>query len=84
MLATFERWFVVVAIASYLAPPVYLYLVGDDLTDRSPSTEHANGTDGRRDGMDADSDSDGADADFDTDGIDGDADADGADADADG
>jgi len=97
LLAYFEQWFVAVAIASYLLPPIYLYLSGDDLADsdgRSAAhADHANhgarrsavrDADADADGIDADFDADGTDADADFDGIDGDADADGADADADG
>jgi hypothetical protein len=89
LLAYFEQWFVAVAIAAYLLPPVYLYLAGDDLTERDRPVAGENNA--RRDaaavrdadGVDADSDSDGTDTDRDA-GFDGDADADGADADADG
>jgi hypothetical protein len=88
LLAYFEQWFVAVAIAAYLLPPVYLYLTGDDLGDRdrfeherTARRDAAETHDG--DGIDLDSDSDGTDTDRD-DGFDGDADADGADADADG
>ena len=89
LLAYFEQWFVAVAIVAYLLPPIYLYLAGDDLTERDPSaSEHSprrdttetRDTDSDFDGVDRDSDSDGTDADFDG----ADADADGADADADG
>jgi hypothetical protein len=87
LLAYFERWFVAVAIVSYLLPPIYLYLTGDDLDDGDERAATRADRDARRsaagdaDGIDADSD--GRDRDTDTDGIDADADADGIDADAD-
>ena len=81
LLAYFEQWFVAVAIASYLLPPAYLYLAGDDLADRAPGERDGDSAARQdavaADGVDADSD-----ADTDADGTD--VDADGVDADADG
>ena len=90
LLAYFERWFVAVAIVSYLLPPIYLYLTGDDLDDGDERATTRADRDARRsaagdtdtDGIDADSD--GRDRDTDTDGIDTDADTNGIDTDADG
>jgi hypothetical protein len=93
LFAYFEQWFVALAIAAYLLPPVYLYLTGDDLADDQLSESNGNIATERRTGDDIDADRDGLDRDFDADGtdvdaalrsFDGDADADGADADADG
>ena len=80
LLAYFEQWFVAVAIAAYLVPPIYLYLAGDDLADRDPSANEHTSRRETTETSDTDRDSDGTDADFDG----NDADADGADADADG
>lgn len=92
LLAYFEQWFVAVAIAAYLLPPIYLYLTGDDLTERDQLS--VNGSPTRRDAVetrdtgdfsdsDTDRDFDGVDADSDSDGADADFDADGFDGDAD-
>lgn len=94
LLAYFEQWFVAIAIASYLLPPIYLYLTGDDLTDRDRPFESDGdssarggavtnaGIDSRVGRTDADSDFDGADTDLD--GTDSDTDGDDGDTDADG
>ena len=88
LLAFIHRGFVALAIASYLLPPIYLYVRGDDAErryKRKPSTSSGTGSnDTDSDGIDRDSDSDGADVDVDIDGTDADADADGIDADTDG
>lgn len=95
LLVFIDRLFVVLAIASYLVPPIVLYSVGSDVGKASDSpTETTARTDSRansRDDSDTDSDSDDGDSDSDTgdrdadsDGADADADADGRDADADG
>ena len=81
-----DRLFVVLAIATYICPPVFLYSIGSDVgrpsdPSTAPSVQADSGTDS--DGDDGDSDSDSDDGDTDTDGPDADADADGADADAD-
>lgn len=88
LLAYFEQWFVAVAIAAYLLPPVYLFLTGDDLDDRdrppddgSEAEWSAVGTGDDRDGTDADADTDRSDAD--ADGFDADADSDDGDTDSD-
>ena len=90
LLATVHRGFIVVAIASYLLPPIYLYLSGDDLdgggrggtrADRTARRSAVANRDAATDGADGDADSDGIDLDSDVDGID--ADADGVDTDAD-
>ena len=92
LLATVHRGFIVVAIAAYLLPPIYLYLTGDDLTtdertatraDRDAQRSAAGDADADADadGTDDDADADGTDTD--TDGVDTDTDSDGADMDTD-
>jgi hypothetical protein len=83
LLAYFEQWFVAVAIASYLLPPAYLYLAGDDLADRAPG-EHEDDSAVRQDAVAADGVDADSDADADPDGVDSDVDVDGTDVDADG
>ena len=100
LLASYRRWFVIVAIVAYFLPPVYLYLSGDDLTD----PDHSTGTTGERnastpdaapprtvrrvDGIEADPDADADSGDIDSDSDDGDIDSDsddgGTDSDSDG
>lgn len=97
LLIYIDRLFVVVAIASYVCPPIVLYTLGIDVgadsnppeggTARADSGTNAadssdTDTDTDSDGDDGDSDSDGTDTD--SDGDDSDADADGSDADTDG
>ena len=90
LLMYFHRGFIVLAVVSYVLPPVYLYLIGDDPENASVRETDKDGvtdSDGRdidtdADGTDFDSDFDGADAD--ADGADVDTDADGTDIDADG
>ncbi|WP_049902105.1 hypothetical protein [Halococcus agarilyticus] len=94
LLATVHPGFIAVAIASYLLPPIYLYLTGDDLasdertatrTDREARRSAVGDADVDADGSDgdADADADGIDTDTDTDGVDTDTDADGTDTDTD-
>lgn len=85
LLVFIDGLFVILAIASYLGPPVVLYSIDADAGKPSDSSK---GTTARADSganadndSDSDSDSDGGDAD--SDGTDADADADSADADAD-
>lgn len=85
LLVIIDGLFVVLAIASYLGPPIVLYSIDADAGKPSDSSE---GTTARADSganadndSDSDSDSDGGDADLDSDS--GDADSDGTDADAD-
>lgn len=81
LLMYFHRGFIVLAVASYVLPPVYLYLAGDDPESASGQKTDENGdTDTDSNGRGSDTDADGADADADG----ADADADGADMDADG
>lgn len=85
LLMYFNRGFILLALASYLLPPVYLYLTEDDPAPESTArrTDESADADTDADGIDTDTDSDGADSDFDSDGSDSDSDTDGADADAD-
>ncbi len=89
-----DRLFVVLAIATYLLPPVILYSIGSDVgkTSTSPAVATVRADSGTNSDRDSDSDSDSDDGDSDSDsdgedsdsdGPDADADADGADADAD-
>ena len=90
LLMYFHRGFIVLAVVSYVLPPVYLYLAGDDPERASTrETDEDDDTDTDFDGRDigtgadgTDTDADGADAD--ADGADADTDADGTDIDADG
>ncbi|WP_218780609.1 hypothetical protein [Halorarum halophilum] len=94
LLIFIDPLFVVLAIATYICPPVILYSLGADVGKSSdpstaPTVRGDSGTnsdidsdsDSDSDGGDSDSDSD--DGDTDSDGLHADADADGADADAD-
>ncbi|WP_227380778.1 hypothetical protein [Haladaptatus halobius] len=95
LLAYFNRWFIVLALASYVLPPVYLYLTTDESEDKLESKETSNqrtnpafdggstDTDSDSDGRDTDTDSDGTDTDTDSDNGDTDSDSDGADSDSD-
>ena len=94
LLVFIDRLFVLLAIATYLCPPLILYHRDTSLeTTSDPSTgatlraeSESNADDDSdtdSDSDDGDSDSDSDDGDTDSDGSDSDADADGADADAD-
>ncbi|EMA43154.1 hypothetical protein [Halococcus saccharolyticus] len=96
LLATVHRGFIAVAIASYLLPPIYLYLTGDEIAgDERTETRVDRGTrrsavgdadaDADADGTDGDgdADADGGDTDTDSDGPDTDTDSDGVDTDSD-
>ncbi|MFC6718318.1 hypothetical protein ACFQGT_11815 [Natrialbaceae archaeon GCM10025810] len=89
-----DRFFVVLAIAAYICPPVILYSIDSDVgrpvdSSTAPPVQASSGTnldtdsDSDSDGDDGDTDSDSDDGDTDTDGSDTDTDADGVDADAD-
>lgn len=84
LLAYFHRAFVIVAIISYIFPPVYLYMTDEDARSERLGTRERD-TDPDDSDTDTDTDSDDSDTDTDSDGVDADADADadGADADAD-
>ena len=78
--------FAVLAIASYICPPIVLYLFGTDVgtdwersdrTGTSPGANSDSDTDSDSDNGDSDSDSDDGDTDSDTDGTDTDTDTDG-------
>ncbi|MFC7020374.1 MULTISPECIES: hypothetical protein [Haloarcula] len=91
LLIFIDRLFVVLAIAAYICPPLFLYSIGADAGKTSNSSNSATvQTDSKPssvtdiDSDDEDSDSDSDDGDADSDGRDADADADGGDADADG
>ena len=83
LLVFIDRLFVVLAIASYVGPPLVLYSIGADVgetpdsptatTDRADTRTNSDG--------DSDTDSDSDDGDGDSDSDDGDADSDGTDAD---
>jgi hypothetical protein len=84
LLMYFHRGFIVLAVASYLLPPIYLYLAGDDPESaRNQQADEDRDTETDFDDVDIDTDSDGTDTDTDADGVDADADADSTDADAD-
>lgn len=93
LLIFINQFFVVLAIASYICPPLVLYSISADVGKSDPSkvtavragseTSTDGGSDTDSNSDDGDSDSDGDDGDTDSDGTDNDADADGADADAD-
>lgn len=94
LLVFIDGLFVVLAIASYLGPPIVLYSIGADAGKTSDSSKGttaradsranaADDSDTNSDSDDGDSDSDREDGDADSDGADTDADADGGDADAD-
>ena len=80
-----DRLFVVLAIATYLLPPVILYSIGSDVgkTSNSPAVGPVRADSGTSSDRDSDSDSDSDDGDSDSDSDDGDSDSDGPDADAD-
>ena len=86
LLVFIDRLFVVLAIASYLCPPLVLYSIGADVGRTSDSSQVTTARAESRTNSDSDSDadSDGDDGDSDSDGDDGDSDSDGSDADADG
>jgi hypothetical protein len=90
LLVFIDPLFVVLAITSYLGPPIFLYSIGADAGNTSdPSKETTSRANSRAnsdpdsDSDDRDSDSDSDDGDADSDGADGDADVDGLDADSD-
>ena len=94
LLIFIDQLFVVLAVASYLCPPLILYSLNADVGKPSDSSEMDtvqadSGTnldsdsDADSDNDDGDNDSDSDDGDSDSDGGDDDADADGVDADAD-
>ncbi|WP_458208781.1 hypothetical protein [Haladaptatus sp. NG-SE-30] len=96
LLIFINRLFALLAIASYIVPPIILYRLDADLGKQSPSPPTTTGdsepaptaasdlaTDSDSDDGDSDSDSDGDDGDSDTDGDDGDTDSDGRDGDTD-
>lgn len=92
LLATVHRGFIAVAIASYLLPPIYLYLTGDEIAgdertetrvDRGTRRSAVGDADADADGTDGDADADGGDTDTDSDGPDTDTDSDGVDTDSD-
>ncbi len=89
-----DHLFVVLALASYVCPPIILYSLGAEFgktpssPDESPAhadseTQPDSDSDTDSDTDDGDSDSDSDDSDSDSDSDDGDTDSDGADADAD-
>lgn len=86
LLVFIDRLFVVLAIASYICPPLILYGIGADVgktSESSPATPVRAESRANSD-SDSDTDSDGDDEDSDSDSDDGDSDSDGSDADADG
>ncbi len=90
LLVFVDPLFVVLAIASYVGPPLVLYGIGADVgTATGPSseapvrTESGANSGGHSDTGERDGDTDGDEGDTDSDGDDGDTDSDGRDADAD-
>ncbi|WP_248906327.1 hypothetical protein [Halocatena marina] len=85
LLAYFHQGFVLLAIAAYVFPPLYLYLTTDEAERARIQTENEQtvDTDSKRAVSDGDTDSDGSDGDTDSDGSDGDTDSDGSDGDTD-
>ena len=80
-----DRLFVVLAVASYIGPPLVLYSAGSDIgKSDSVKVATAQADSGTTSDSDSDSDSDRNDGDSDSDSDDGDSDSDGPDADADG
>ncbi|RBI60402.1 hypothetical protein DMJ13_19010 [halophilic archaeon] len=85
LLVVVDHLFVVLAIASYICPPIVLYSLGAEYgkTPSSPDERPARTDSEMRSNSDSDIDSDSDDGDSDSDSDDGDTDSDGADADAD-
>lgn len=86
LLVFIDRLFVVLAIVSYIGPPLILYSMDADVGNPSDSSKvDALRADSETNSdTDSDTDSDSDDGDSDSDSDDGDTDSDGADADADG
>ena len=85
LLVFIDPLFVVLAIISYLGPPIVLYSIGADAGNTSDSSKEttAQADSGANADNDSDTDSDSDDGDRDSDSDDGDADSDGSDADTD-
>ncbi len=85
LLVVVDHLFVVLAIASYICPPIVLYSLGAEYgkTPSSPDERPAHAGSETRSNSDSDTDSDSHDGDSDSDSDDGDSDSDSGDGDTD-